>query len=186
MANADVKFGLRPVRYMSGAPYNGACNRYFVPASDGTALYIGGLVKLVNGGDANGVPAVTGNCASTDVFRGVVVGVEPVTADSLRYRAASTARYVFVADDPELVFACQEDSDGGALAATDIGKYAALVGMTSGSTVTAMSGIEIDSSDANATISTRAVQIIGLAQRADNEIGAKAEWLVRLPRHEFA
>jgi hypothetical protein len=185
MANADAKYGLRPVRYISGAPYSGAANRYFVPASDGTAIFIGQLVKFVNAGDPSGVPVVTGNVASTDVFRGVVVGVEPVNDDSTTYRAASTARYVYVADDPDILFSAQEDSVGSNIALADIGKYAAIVAPTTGNTATGLSATEIDSSDVNATISTRAVQILGLVQREDNALGTKAEWLVRLPRHEF-
>jgi hypothetical protein len=46
MANSNAPTGLTPVRYASGAPYNGAANVYFVPASDSTALYIGDPVIM--------------------------------------------------------------------------------------------------------------------------------------------
>ena len=187
MANADAAFGLRPVRYVSGAPYNGAANKYYIPASDTTtAVYIGSLVKLAGGADANGIPTVTGNVATSNPVVGVVVGVVPETADSLRYRANSTARYVWVADDPNLLFEVQEDSDGGALAATAAGATCQLTGFTSGSTTTGLSAIELDSSNVSETSDTDDdVRIIALVQRPDNAVGTNAKWLVRLNVHQY-
>lgn len=187
MANADAPFGLRPVRYLSGAPYNGAANKYYVPATDtDAAIYIGSLVKLTGGADADGIPVVTGNVATSNPVVGVVVGVMPVTADSTIYRVNSTARYVMVADDPNLVFEVQEDSDGGALAATAAGGTATLTGFTSGSATTGLSAIEIDSSGLSETSDTDDdVRIIQAVQAPDNAIGANARWLVRLNVHQY-
>ena len=187
MANADAAFGLKPVRYLSGAPYNGAQNMYSVPASDNTAIYIGGLVKLTGGAGANGAMAeVTGNVSSGNAVVGVVVGFAPVTADSTVYRVASTARNIYVADDPDLLFAVQEDSDGGALAATAVGATATLTGFTSGSTATGRSAIEIDSSGLSETSDTDDdVRIVSFLYQEDNAIGANARWLVRLNVHAY-
>ena len=187
MANADSAFGLRPVRYLSGAPYNGAANKYYIPATDtDTAVYIGSVVKLTGGADADGIPVVTGNVSSGNPVVGVVVGVVPATADSTIYRANSTARYVLVADDPNLLFEVQEDSDGGALAATAAGATCMLTGFTSGSTTTGLSAIELDSSNVSETSDTDDdVRIIALVQRPDNAVGANAKWLVRLNVHQY-
>lgn len=188
MANADSPFGLKPVRYLSGAPYNGASNKYYVPSTDtNAAVYIGSLVKLTGGADADGIPVVTGNVSSGNPVVGVVVGVVPVTADSKPYRENSTSRYVLVADDPNLLFEVQEDSDGGALAATAAGATCMLTGFTSGSTTTGLSAIELDSSNVSETSDTDDdVRIISAVQRADNEVGsANAKWLVRLNVHQY-
>ena len=187
MANADSATGLRPVRYLSGAPYNGAANKYYIPATDtDTAAYIGSVVKLTGGADADGIPAVTANVATTNPVVGVVVGVVPTSADSTIYRANSTARYVLVADDPNLVFEVQEDSVGGALAATAAGATCPLTGFTTGSTTTGFSGIELDSSNVSETSDTDDdVRIIGLVQRPDNAAGVNAKWLVRLNVHQY-
>ena len=188
MANADSPFGLRPVRYLSGAPYNGAANKYYIPSTDtDTAVYIGSVVKLTGGADADGIPVVTGNVSTGNPVVGVVVGVVPVTADSLIYRANSTSRYVMVADDPNLVFEVQEDAAGGALAATAAGGTAQLTGFTSGSTTTGLSAIEIDSSNLSETSDTDDdVRIISAVQRPDNEVGsANSKWLVRLNVHQY-
>ena len=187
MANADAPFGLRPVRYVSGAPYNGAANKYFIPATDtDTAAYVGSLVKLTGGADADGIAAVTANVASGNPVVGVVVATVPVTADSTIYRANSTARYVMVADDPDLLFEVQEDSAGGALAATATGATCRLTGFTSGSTFTGLSAIEIDSSELSETSDTDDdVRIIQMVQSPDNAVGNHARWLVRLNVHQY-
>jgi len=192
MANSDAAFGLRPVRYLSGAPYNGAANRYYVPATDGTAIYIGGLVKPAGSADSAGVMSVSGNVATGNAVLGVVVGFDPAEGagasgrDSTIYRAASTERYLWVADDPNLLFEVQEDSVGGALAATDVANSADLASFTSGSTTTGLSSIEIDSSTKSASgDGTEDVVIVGLAKRPDNVIGDNAKWLVRLNNHFF-
>lgn len=187
MANVDYAFGLRPVRYLSGAPYNGAANKYYIPSTDtDAAVGIGSLVKLTGGADADGIPVVTGNVSTGNAVVGVVVGVMPVTADSTIYRANSTSRYVMVADDPNLLFEVQEDSVGGALAATAAGGTAQLAGFTTVDTTTGLSGIEIDSSNLSETSDTDDdVRLIRLAQKPDNEVGANAVWEVRLNVHAY-
>jgi hypothetical protein len=185
MANVDNPNGLTPVRYVGGGKYNGATNRYYVPATDtNAAVYVGGLVKLIGGADADGIPTVTGNVATANPVCGVVVSVEPVTADSLTYRANSTARYVNVADDPDLLFEVQED---GTTVATVAGATARLTGFTSGSTVTGRSAIEISTSDISETSDVDDdVQLIRMVQRPDNAAGANGRWLVRLNLHQYS
>jgi hypothetical protein len=189
MANADTPRGLSPVRYRSGAPYNGAANLYYIPATDtDAAVYIGGLVKLTGSADADGVAAVTGNVATSNVVVGVVVGVEPSMGagangrDSTLYRANSTERYVWVADDPNLLFEVQDDASA-TLTAGAVGSVADLTGFTSGSTTTGLSAIEISASTATTGSSDADVQIVGLVSSPDNVIGDHANWLVRLRNH---
>lgn len=189
MANTDTPRGLRPVRYRSGAPYNGAANLYYVPAGDtAAAIYIGGLVKLAGSADANGVASVTGNCATSNVFVGVVVSADPVLGagasgrDSPTYRVNSTERYVYVADDPNLEFVVQDDASA-TLDAGAVGSVADLTGFTSGNAVTGLSAIEISATSATTGSSDADVQIVGLWRSPDNEIGDHAQWLVRLRNH---
>lgn len=180
MANVDAPRGLRPVKHLDGSPYNGAANLYYVPSSDSTAIFLGDAVKSAGSADADGVPSIA-QAAAGDALLGVVVGIKPVTDESLNYRAASTERYVFVADAPDLVFEVQEDSDGGALAAANVGNNADLV-VGTGSTTTGTSAMEIDSSTA-ATTSAQ-LRLLQYVQREDNEIGANASWLVSINEHE--
>lgn len=180
-----MAFGLRPVRYKDGAPYNGATNLYYVPASDGTALYVGDPVVVAGSGDANGVPSVTRAAAGANIT-GAVVGFAPkpygaAGTDSgvnLGYRAASTEDYVLVADGVGLIFEAMEDQVGGALAAADIGLNVDLVA-AAGSAYTKQSGYLLDSST-KATTSAQ-MRIVGLSPRVDNVIGnTDAVWLVSI------
>jgi hypothetical protein len=182
MANSDVASGLTPVRYLSGAPYNGACQTYSVPATDSTAIYIGDPVKIAGGADADGVATVT-LASSTNALVGVVVGVKAVTRSSNIYREASVARYVQVATDPDLVYEVQEVSGGTALTAAAVGLNANWTG-SSGSTITGRSDIELDNAT-EATTATLDFQLLGLAQRDDNTFGEHAKWEVRLNNHQF-
>lgn len=191
MANTDAPFGLRPVRHMSGAPYNGAFQTFHIPATDSdAAAYVGALVKLTGAGyqnsDGQVLPVVTANVSTGDAVVGVVVGAEPVDQDSKPWRVNGTARNVYVCTDPDILFEVQEDSVGGALAVGAMGGTAQLTGFTSGNDRTGLSSIEIDSSLLSETGDTDDdVQIIGFPARPDNEIGANAKWLVRLNNHAF-
>lgn len=185
MANSDTPFGLRPVRYISGRPYTGAVNMYSTAAGDGTAIFIGDPVILSGTSQTIGghIYKDVDQAATGNVMVGVVVGVLPVTQDSLVYRAASTQRILLVADDPELLFEIQEVSGGTALTANDAGLNANIV-VGSGSTGNGMSGVELNNAT-EATTNTLDVQIVDFVNRVDNEIGEHAKWLVRINRHQF-
>lgn len=181
MPNLNVAFGLKPVRYASGAPYNGAAKEYFVPSSDGTALFIGDPVIIAGSADA-GMTAATvtrATAGSAGRITGVVVGFRP--SDSINangYRLASTDAYVLVADDPDLLFEIQDDSVGGALAAADIGLNADLIA-ASGNAYTKRSGFMLDTST-KATTATLQLRIESLVNRADVEVGSTSKVLVRI------
>lgn len=191
MANSNTPMGLRPVAHRNGAPYNGAATRYYVPASDGTALYIGDPVVVGGTADANGIMSVVKATAAGGAYMlGPVVAVDPVEGagaggrDSTVYRAASTERYVWVADDPDLVFEIQEDAVGGALAVADVGLNADWIAGT-GSAITGLSGAMLDTST-KATTATLQLRILGFSQRVDNEVGvANAKVRVSINLHSL-
>ena len=181
MANPDKPSGLTPVRYVDGKPYTGACNKYYVPSSDSTAVYVGGLVKLLTAAaDADGVMSVTGNVATSNPVIGVVTVVVPDSATSLPYRAASTARYVMVCDDREVLYRVQDDASS-TLASTAVGRVADLASFTSGNTTSGRSTIEISATSATTSgDGTEDVHIWGIYNSPDNAAGNHCDWLVRL------
>lgn len=188
MANVDKPNGFRPVRYLNGAPYNGAFTKYVVPAADGTALFIGDLVKISGTGDtATGLRTVV-QAAAGDACTGVVVGFEPTAGslDTPQYRAASTRRIVYVADDPNILFEAQEDGVTDPLEMVDAGLNVNFV-VGSGSTTTGASGMEIDSDTENTT-ATLPLRLIEAVQRADNELVTAGQewtrWIVRINNHQ--
>jgi len=183
MANRDIPNGLRPVGYLNGATWNGKVNKYYVPATDGTAIFIGDAVKSAGSASADGKYPDVAQAAAGDAIRGVVVGFE-VDPDNInyKYRPASTAMTLLVCDDPDAIFEIQEDSVGGALAVTEVGENADLV-VGSGSTTTGLSGMELDSSDHKSA--TAQLRILRLVDRPDNELGTNARWQVLINEHEL-
>jgi len=159
MAYADASFGFRPVKHKNGAPYNGSPTPYWVDSSDATALFRGDPVILdgtsntaelkVAGvgvfppGTLAGVTRAT--AGATNIVTGVVVSVAAVTHDSLPYRAASTERVVMVCDDPSVLFEAQADA---ALATTAVGLSSNILFTHAGSTITGISGAEVDATAA--------------------------------------
>lgn len=189
MANANNPRGLIPYRRTTGEPYNGAANIYYVPSSVGSAIYVGDPVTyLTNAGDTNtGIPAVTlatagGSNNILGAMVGIVNGGDPVNAitrDLPIYHPASTAQFILVADDPDLLFLVQEDSVGGALPAGAGNRNANLVA-GAGSTFTGYSGWMLDSSTLQTT-NTLQMRIVRALQETDNAVGSNyAKWLCRI------
>lgn len=188
MANVNAAFGLVPYRDASGRPFSGQGKLYYLPASDSNVIKPGDPVILAGSADADGVPSVTiATAAGGNYILGPVIAVDPVLGagangrDSTTYRAASTERYVWVADDPNTEFLIQEDAVGGALAAADVGLNADLVSGT-GTTIYGQSGWQLDTST-KATTNTLQLKILGFARKVDNEIGANAKVRVKINLH---
>lgn len=186
-------FGLRPVKHLSGAPYNGAFKEYVHLASDGAAIFVGSPVKFTGTSAATGaesefkeLPVVAVGTAGAALC-GVCVGVKPVTQESTRHVAASTLRTVYVADDPKLIFVVQEDAVGGAVAAASVGLNADHTA-ESGNTTTGQSTVELDSSDV-ATDTTGQLKIMRLAEYPNNLRGATTapltQWEVMIGEHQW-
>jgi len=172
--------------HRNGAPYNGSFRSYSVAAGNATALLIGDFVILAGTSQTiNGrVLSDVIRAATGDVITGVVVGVKPDTQDSLRYRAASTLREVFIADNPDLLFEIQEGSTGTALTANDAGLNIDFV-VAAGSTVTGLSGTMVNNAT-EAVSNTLDLHLVTPVARDDNEIGSSCKWLVTINRHQFS
>lgn len=176
--NANRPSGLKPVGNINGGTFVGHVGTYFVPSTDGTAIGLGDPVVLggtagaagtvVYGVSVEGMPTVARAVAgSTPV--GVVVGFSPNQSDlSVKHRAASTARLVYVADDPNLIMEVQEDSLVSGIAVAEIGEGADLVMGTVNAT-TGNGETMLDSSTHATTATT--VRILRLVPRPNNEIG---------------
>lgn len=184
MASVSRINGFRPVKTVSGAPYSGKANLYFVPSSNSDVIMVGDAVKLA--GDAraaSGAPTVA-RCGATDIPIGVVVGIlfsgvanEVTNVPNVSnlntpiYRVASTDRYLLVADDPQLVYEVQYA--GTSVAAATITANVGLNGQfttTAGSTTTGSSGMQLDSAGLAST-STLPLKIVGFPARPDNVPG---------------
>ena len=193
MANANIPRGLQPYSYAWGAPWGGAVRTYAVPSGNATALFLGDPVKLItNSSDGNGIQnVVIGTAAGGAYSLGAFMGISnnaglttiPVLQNQTPYLPASTAAYVYVTDDPFLLYWAQEDSVGGAMVSGASGRNVDLIA-GSGSTVTSQSGWQLDSSTL-ATTNTLQMRIIQAYQSVDNAIGVNAKWLVKFNLHSM-
>ena len=203
MANISRINGFRPVKHITGAPYNGQANIYEVPAGETIPVFVGDLVVLSNSDSTSGYPAVEAPVAAAAVagdFVGAVVGIinsklDPVdgkmsggsiSLDTPVYRPASTKTLVLVADSPDLIFEAEADA---AVALASVGLNVGVVegnGSASlGSTTTGASGMQVDASSVAVT-STLPLQIMGVPKRPDNEPDAAYnKVLVRINTHAF-
>lgn len=192
MANTDAPYGLRPVQYAWGAPYDGRCRAYIAPSTYATALFIGDPVIITGTSNTTAVrgfpPGVLpeiNRAGGTAQLTGVIVGFLPLAgSESTVYGAASTTRIALVADNPQLLFAIQDDASG-TLAVTDVGLNAQIVFTTSGSIYTGLSGAELDATTP-ATTATFPLRIISLYDTPNNEVGTSAQWLVSANAHTYA
>lgn len=195
MANTNAPFGMRPIRYVDGRPYNGAVDYYFATGATGV---IRPGDPVVESGTANtaSVESVAGTfppgtlptCTIAldgdgDPITGVCVAVVPTNRDSLVYRETSTDRVIAVARGPDLVFEVQTDAGGTALAATDVGLHGCLKVAT---TATDRSDWTWDTSDAAANDPSNQLKLLGFAKGPKNEIGAYAVVEVLINNHMLA
>ncbi len=193
MANVNGPFGLRPFAMAWGGYYTGAARTYYVPATNTTALFLGDPIALIsNSSDGNGVPAVEIATAGVgNFFLGAMMGVSNNAGASVItvqwttpvYVPANTAAYIYVSDDPQTLYAVQEN---GAMASGASGGGVDLVA-GSGSTVTGFSGWQLNSSTlahGGETFSTQStwhqMRIIELLQKEDNAVGTNAKWLCKI------
>lgn len=185
MPNVSRVAGLRPVRRMAGGAANFQLEPFSVLAADATALFVGDVVKSAGTADANGVQAVTRVTGNTDQPLGVIVGMVPdySNLNTAMYRAASTARSLFVYADPDAVYEIQANA---ATALADVGLNVGLT-FTAGSTTTGLSGMQADMATKNTT-ATLPLKIVGVVQRADQDMADSANWklLVTLNTNAFS
>jgi hypothetical protein len=198
MANVNRPNGFSPVKSLIGGGFPGQGNLYAI-ASDGSNTYaIGDVVMSAASSDANGVPYVQkwGGATTTSALPlGIIVGFAvPPTSISLQGTSltlekqyiglSAGTQYVYVADDPFLVFEAQFDST--AVAVTDLHKNAAVTvtaDQTSTlSTAAPYSNLVLTSPAVTATLPVR---LLGAVQRQGNEIGAYVRVLCKWNYHEF-
>lgn len=200
MANANTPRGLSPVGTITGAAYNQQ-GRLYAIASDASNTYaIGDVLKVAGGSDATGIPYAT-KAASTDTPVGVIVGIQvasptvslqgtTLSLEQIYIGLNAGLHYVYVVDDPSVIFEVESDATGVALA--DVFSNA---GMTITANQTSLAQSAPLSSTVLAGASIKAIgtsgslalplQIIGLVQAANNGAGAYASVLVKWNKHQF-
>lgn len=203
MANTSRINGFKPVKHLTGAPYNGQANIYEVPAGETVPVFVGDLVQLSNSDATGGFPAVeavvgaSAQVAAVPVV-GAVVGIinaklDPVNGDMTSgsialdtpvFRAASTKQYVLVADAPDLIFEAEADA---AVAYATVGLNADIgASAHTNPLLTGASPMYVYSTTAPSASATRPLQIVGIVKRPDNEANAAFnKVLVKITTHAY-
>lgn len=200
MANISRVNGFKPVKHITGAPYNGQANIYEVAAGETVPVFVGDLVVRSTEASTSGlvtVKSLSAAATANDVVAGVVLGavvgivnakLDPVdgkmstgsiTLDTPQYSAASTKTFVLVADAPDIVYEVQAT---GSFALADIGLNAdvGVLAAAGNGLVTGTSGMYVNATAPTAS-ATRPVHVVGYVKRPDNEApGAYNKLLVQL------
>lgn len=184
MANINSPKGLVPIRLQfSSSPWTGGGNMYSVASSNTTPIGIGDPVVATGTADSiKKVPTViraTGGGSNT--ITGVMVGRLYVTRDDSPFVPASTAAYIQVCDNPDIIYVAQEDSVGGNIALTSVMQGVDII-VADCNTTNGISNVMLDSSTAG---SGTQFQIVGLSSEPGNEVGTNADWYVIIRRSTF-
>lgn len=193
MANTSGAFGLRPVRHIDGSPWNGNVIKCYISSSYATALFVGDPVLLsptLAEKDTTGMHPTINKSAGTagTIVRGVIVSFEPNKDDlSKIYNPASTEAYAYVCMDPSVVYEIRGDG-GGTLTKVVPGQNAVMIATTTGSTVTGLSGMNLDEGTTTAPNTTQnfTLHILNIKNTTDNALGDDAMYEVLLNTCENA
>ena len=183
MANKDQPRGFSPVGYLNGQKYTGAHRRYYKSATAGILGIGDPVVRATNSTDPEGGPEIV-RATTGSAITGVIVGIEPDRDDlEQRHLASADARYVYVADEPDLIFAVQDNGGATGIVVTNVGEHVDSVAAIDADTTTGRSKYELDT-EAIATDNTWRIE--ALSSRVGNAVGANAEWLVSANLHTDA
>jgi hypothetical protein len=161
--------------------------QYYLATGEGNALFIGDAVTLGGSADADGVCPSIAKVTAGDAnpILGVIMGFLPDKTYTTMYRAASTARYALVCDDPKAIYHIRDDG-AATLTAANVGQNAVLIMTHTGSTTTGISKMELDTnSDAPDADASNQLIILGKADIPNNALGANAIWEVMLSNPVF-
>jgi hypothetical protein len=165
MAATATPYGLIPYE-LAGAALRGAARKFPIGANNTNAIYFGSAVS-VNSGVVTIIGATPTTTRNTNTPTGIFVGCEyvdptgrPNWAQYLPAGATTagyTSIYVYVVDDPSVVFKVQANAT---VATTAVGNNAPLANVTSGSTTSGNSSSVLSAAGITTT-NTLAVKIIG-------------------------
>jgi len=196
MANADLKFGLKPINAMGGTNPGGT-NQYFI-ASDASAIFQGTPVQVeLTGGTIQVLGAATGDQRQ---ILGVFAGCEYVDATTKKLKFSNTwpgdgsadSNFDikgFVYDNPmqRYVICSDGTNTSRATAKVDIFKTAELENATSGNTTTGISTAQIDISTAEDSDPSNPLMILGLQEDVESQdhTAAGVKYIVKINNHVF-
>ena len=196
MANVNKPNGFSPVGNLLGGKWNEQGRVYAIPTSDTTNSYaIGDCVMSASGSDATGIRNIqkwTGATTTSVLPLGIIVGIRvadpgvSLVGTNLNltqtYIAAGTrtnTRYVYVVDDPFVLFEAQFGATGATAAQLSLNAAVTIsaADQTSLSPSSPFSDMVLSGPAVTATLPIR---LLGAVQRIDNEATTAASPYIRV------
>jgi hypothetical protein len=196
MANVNKANGFSPVGNLLGGKWNEQGRLYAIPTSDTSNSYaIGDCVMSASGSDANGVRYVQkwGGATTTSALPlGIIVGIRvadpgvSLVGNSLSlekaYIAAGTrtsVRYLYVVDDPFVLFEAQFDSTGATQAQLSL-NAAVTISAANQSSLSNSAPYSDMVLTGPAVTATLPIRLLGAVQKGDNQVTSAASPYVRV------
>ena len=177
MANKDAAFGLRPVKHVSGSPFNGGQSRYRITTADATNttnIYNGDIVTQNTAGIVTRIARADSGSATSAIIVGVFNGcyyTDPTTSKPTWSNYwpgnAATDAVAFIFDDPYIVYEVQAEA---AFPVADLwGNFDIVDQSTVGDTSSGRSNVELDvtTGATTATLPMKAIEISTDPQNSD-------------------
>jgi hypothetical protein len=178
MANKDNPIGGKAIDSLVASEYNAQSNKYYIPASDSTDLWVNDFVKFTGTSSDTGIPIVT-KANPGDEIIGVLNSVKSVLEkDDYIYRKGNEERILYVIDAPYIEIEIQVN---GTITSSDIGKYADIV-IGAGNEATGVSTTQLDLSTLNTDHGQ--LRILGILEKEGNEWGALTHVRCLIAEHE--
>lgn len=184
MANVNKPYGLRAMGNLSATGSQKQFG-YEIADNQAGAIFKGDLVTVYDGYIVKFAPGT--HTAAVGVFNGCNY-IDPSTGKPTwrNYYPGSvniTAGIIEadVIDDPNQLFTIQADED---VVAADIGKNADVTASTTGSTVTGLSNMTLDSSTIANTAALN-LKIVGILKTPDNALGDYCQVVVKINEHAY-
>jgi hypothetical protein len=159
--------GFKPLRHLTGGEIR--TSDYLIAIAYDTAIFTGDPVKLVAGG---GIELAAAGNIILGIFQGVSWTASDGEVKFSRYwpgaQSGATNVSALVIDDPYVTYSCFDDGDSDFLTIADVGFSGDHVA-GSGSTVTGISAVKLDTSSASATAA--GFKIIRAVTRPGNDYG---------------
>jgi len=190
MALLNRPNGFSPVGHLTNGRLVEQARLYAVPTTDTTNSYaVGDVVMTAAGSDANGIPYVQkwGGATTTSALPlGIVVGIsvadpgvslvgQTLTLEQLYFRAGTrtSVRYLYVVDDPFVIFEAQFDATG--VTQANLHRNAAVTISAADQTSLSISNPNSDMVlTAAAVTATLPIRLLGAVQRPENVLNGSA------------
>lgn len=185
--------GFAPVKSLIGAAWNEQANLYCIPNDASNTYAIGDVVMSLAGADANGVRKVVkwGGASTTSALPlGIIVGFQtppgtsslqgvPLTLEKVYISKSAGDQYVYVVDDPFVVFEAQFDSTGATQAQLSMNAAVTVVADQTSTLAQSApySNLVLTAPAVNATLPIR---LLGAVQRSDNVVTSAASPYIRV------